>query len=61
MNLNPQKTKLMKDISSIQRRHFDQSLSAHEIAAELKARNLQPNLSDAEVETAIAAGNWAIT
>ncbi len=56
MNLNPQKTKLMKDISSIQKRHFNQSLSAREIAVELKARNLQPpNLSDAEVETAIDA------
>jgi hypothetical protein len=54
MKLSPQKTKLMKDVSSIQKRHFNQSLSAHEIAAELKARNLQPpNLSNAEVETAM--------
>jgi hypothetical protein len=46
-------SKLMKDVCSIQKLHFNQTLSVHEIAEELKARGLQPpDLTDEEVATA---------
>jgi hypothetical protein len=54
MKRTSETTKLMKDISYIQKMRFKQSLSAREIADELKARNIQPpDLTDAEVETAM--------